>query len=53
MIIAWVVFLLVKFVNRIKAIAEKPDDVEPEVETGPSEKDILIEIRDALKAGRA
>ena len=50
LIIAWVVFLLVKMVNRVKAAAEKPDDVAPEVETGPSEKDILIEIRDALKA---
>jgi len=45
-----VVFLLVKMVNRIKEAAEKPDDVAPEVETGPSELDILIEIRDAMKA---
>ncbi|ROT99406.1 large conductance mechanosensitive channel protein MscL [Histidinibacterium lentulum] len=51
LIIALVVFMLVKAVNRIKAIAEKPDDVEPTVETGPSELDILIEIRDALKKG--
>lgn len=50
LIIAWVVFMLVKMVNRIKSAAEKPDEVAPEVETGPSEKDILIEIRDALKA---
>ncbi|SMC80725.1 large conductance mechanosensitive channel protein MscL [Primorskyibacter flagellatus] len=49
LIIAWVVFMLVKMVNRAKAIAEKPDDVAPEVETGPSELDILIEIRDSLK----
>ena len=49
LIIAWVVFLLVKMVNRIKAAAEKPDDVAPEVETGPSELDVLIEIRDSLK----
>ncbi|QHQ36991.1 large conductance mechanosensitive channel protein MscL [Algicella marina] len=51
LIIAWVVFLLVKMVNRVSAMAEKPDDVAPEVDTGPSEKDILIEIRDSLKAG--
>ncbi len=51
LIIAFVVFMLVKMVNRVKAAAEKPDDVAPEVHTGPSEKDILIEIRDALKAG--
>jgi len=43
------VFMLVKFVNRIKAAAEKPDDVAPEVETGPSELDVLLEIRDSLK----
>ncbi|MEM8849681.1 MAG: large-conductance mechanosensitive channel protein MscL [Pseudomonadota bacterium] len=49
LIIAFVVFMLVKFVNKIKAAAEKPDDVAPEVETGPSELDVLIEIRDSLK----
>ncbi|MBQ2262375.1 MAG: large conductance mechanosensitive channel protein MscL [Loktanella sp.] len=47
-IIAFVVFVLVKMVNRVKSIAEKPDDIAPEVKTGPSELDILIEIRDAL-----
>jgi len=53
LIVAWVVFMLVKMVNRVKAAAEKPDDVAPEVDSGPSEKDILIEIRDALKSGAA
>ena len=48
LIIAFVVFMLVKMVNRIKAAAEKPEEVAPEVESGPSELDILIEIRDAL-----
>ncbi|MFN3661482.1 large conductance mechanosensitive channel protein MscL [Yoonia sp.] len=48
LIIAFVVFLLVKMVNRVKSIAEKPDDIAPEVKTGPSELDILIEIRDSL-----
>ena len=47
-IIAFVVFMLVKMVNRVKSIAEKPDDIAPEVKTGPSELDILIEIRDSL-----
>ncbi|MGR3541490.1 MAG: large conductance mechanosensitive channel protein MscL [Hasllibacter sp.] len=50
LIIAFVVFMLVKTVNRVKAAAEKPDDVAPEVPTGPSEKDLLVEIRDALRA---
>jgi large conductance mechanosensitive channel len=52
LIIAFVVFLLVKGVNRVKAMAEKPDDVAPEVHTGPSEVDVLIEIRDSLRGGR-
>ncbi|MHA6344753.1 large conductance mechanosensitive channel protein MscL [Roseivivax sp. CAU 1761] len=48
-IIAFVVFVLVKTVNRVKAAAERPDDVAPEVKSGPSQLDVLIEIRDALK----
>ncbi len=48
LIIAFVVFTLVRYVNKVKSLAEKPDEVAPEVHTGPSEKDILIEIRDAL-----
>ncbi|MFD1342337.1 large conductance mechanosensitive channel protein MscL [Litorisediminicola beolgyonensis] len=48
-IIAFVVFMLVKMVNRVKAAAERPDDAAPEVHTGPSELDVLLEIRDALK----
>lgn len=50
LIIAFVVFMLVRYVNKVKSLAEKPDNVAPEVPTGPSEKDILIEIRDSLKA---
>ncbi|WP_102108566.1 large conductance mechanosensitive channel protein MscL [Oceaniglobus roseus] len=52
-IIAFVVFMLVKLVNRVKSIAERPDDVAPEVHTGPSELDVLLQIRDELAAGRA
>lgn len=48
LIIAFVVFMLVKQVNRIKEAATKPDDVAPEVATGPSELDVLLEIRDQL-----
>lgn len=49
LIIAWVVFLLVKMVNRVKQASIRDEDVAPEVPTGPSEKDLLMEIRDALK----
>ncbi|MGJ5619890.1 large conductance mechanosensitive channel protein MscL [Sulfitobacter sp. MF3-043] len=48
LIIAFVVFMLVKMVNRVKAAAENPENVAPEVETGPSELDVLLEIRDSL-----
>lgn len=49
LIIAFVVFMLVRYVNKVKAMAEKPEEVAPEVETGPSELDVLLEIRDSLK----
>jgi large conductance mechanosensitive channel len=48
LIIAFVVFMLVKMVNRLKSLAEKPDDVAPAVDTGPSELDVLLQIRDQL-----
>ncbi len=50
-IVAFVVFMLVKAVNRIKSVAERPDDVEPSVDTPPSELDVLIQIRDQLALG--
>jgi large conductance mechanosensitive channel len=53
LIIAVVVFMLVKMVNRIKEAAEKTAE-EPAAEEGPAaptELEILIEIRDALKKG--
>jgi large conductance mechanosensitive channel len=47
LIIAWVVFLLVKSVNRMKAKEEEAPAPEPD--PGPTELDLLTEIRDALK----
>lgn len=49
LIIAWVVFLLVKMVNRVKDAAAKQEESAEEAPAGPSELDILMEIRDALK----
>ncbi|MEL7104309.1 MAG: large-conductance mechanosensitive channel protein MscL [Pseudomonadota bacterium] len=46
LIIAWVVFILVKMVNRMKA-EEEPAEEEP---AGPTSEELLAEIRDALKA---
>ncbi|WP_299652160.1 large conductance mechanosensitive channel protein MscL [uncultured Tateyamaria sp.] len=48
LIIAFVVFMLVRYVNKVKAAAEKPEEVAPEVDSGPSELDVLLEIRDQL-----
>ncbi len=54
LIVAFVVFLLVKMVNRIKEAAEKEEEeVKEEAPAGPSELDVLLEIRDALKKGGA
>jgi len=50
LIVAFVVFMLVKMVNRIKEAAEKKEEPAPEEPAGPTELDILMEIRDALKA---
>ena len=52
LIIAWVVFLLVKMVNRVKdAAAKDEEEAEPEADPGPSEIDLLTEIRDQLAKG--
>ena len=44
-IVAFVMFLVVKGVNKMK----KKEEEAPAPDPGPSEKDILMEIRDALK----
>lgn len=52
LIIAFVVFMLVKMVNRLKDAAAKEEEAEaaaaPEP-AGPTEIELLIEIRDSLK----
>ncbi len=45
LIIAWVVFMLIKGVNSMKPKEEEA----PEPDPGPTELDLLTEIRDALK----
>jgi large conductance mechanosensitive channel len=53
LIIAFVVFLLVKMVNRIKQAAEgEAKQAEAEAApAGPTELEVLLEIRDALRKG--
>ncbi len=48
-IIAFVVFLLVKAVNRARSLGEKPEEEAPAEPAGPTEIDLLTEIRDTLK----
>lgn len=48
LIIAFVVFMLVRSVNKIKAAAIAAEPPAPEAPAGPSEVDLLMEIRDAL-----
>jgi large conductance mechanosensitive channel len=52
LIIAWVVFLIVKAVNKMKDVAMKVEVVEPESDAPqpPTTEELLAEIRDALKA---
>ena len=49
-IIAFVVFMLVKAVNRIKDSAMKKEAAAPAAPAGPTEVQLLAEIRDALKS---
>ncbi|WGW03876.1 large conductance mechanosensitive channel protein MscL [Tropicibacter oceani] len=50
LIIAFVVFMLVKMVNRVKdAAAKKEETAAEEAPAGPTQLDVLLEIRDALK----
>lgn len=49
LIIAWVVFLLVKAVNKMQAgLARTKAEEEAAAPAGPSELEVLIEIRDSL-----
>ncbi len=51
LIIAWVVFMLVRYVNKVKEAAAKKEEAAPveEAPAGPSELDVLLEIRDSLQ----
>ena len=48
LIIAFVVFLPVRYVNRIKAASKKQEAVAEVVPAGTTEQSLLIETRDAL-----
>lgn len=49
LIIAWVVFILVRSINKLKSAAQKPEAAPaPEAPKGPTQEELLAEIRDAL-----
>ncbi len=52
LIIAFVVFMLVRYVNRVKDMAvRKPEEPAEAAPAGPTQLDVLLEIRDSLKKG--
>lgn len=50
MIIAWVVFLLVRAMNKLKSATVKQIVPPPAPPMGPTQEELLAEIRDALRA---
>jgi large conductance mechanosensitive channel len=50
LIIAWVVFLIVKAVNRVTKMAAKKEEAAAEEPKGPTQEELLVEIRDLLKS---
>ncbi|MBK4214517.1 large conductance mechanosensitive channel protein MscL [Paracoccus caeni] len=48
LIIAWAVFLLVKAVNRLQSMASKPKPEEEAAPAGPTQEELLAQIRDLL-----
>lgn len=48
-ILAFIIFLLVRYANRVTAQFEKKQEEAPAEPAGPTEIELLIEIRDALK----
>ncbi len=50
LIIAFVVFLLVKAVNRLKDAAVHRGDPVPSAPAGPTQEELLTDIRDALRS---
>ena len=50
LIIAFVVFMLVKMVNRVKDAAIAKDEIVPSAPSGPTQEELLSDIRDLLKA---
>ena len=53
LIIAWAVFLLVKAVNRVQSATKRKEEEAPAAPAGPTQEELLAQIRDELRAVRA
>ena len=49
LIIAFVVFMLVRYVNKVKDAASPPEEAAPEEPAGPTQEELLADILVALK----
>lgn len=52
LIVAWAVFMIVKGVNRVKTAAEGDKKEEEAAPAGPTQEELLAQIRDELRAQR-
>lgn len=50
LILAFIIFLLVRYTTRVIEQVERKEEAAPEEPAGPTEVELLTEIRDALKA---
>ncbi|MBB5515012.1 large conductance mechanosensitive channel [Rubricella aquisinus] len=50
LIVAWVLFLVVRTMNKAKEAMEKKEEPAPEAPKGPTQEELLSDIRDLLKA---
>ncbi|MDE1466212.1 large conductance mechanosensitive channel protein MscL [Aurantiacibacter sp. D1-12] len=48
-ILAFIIFMLVRYANKVQARFEKEEEAKAEEPAGPTEIELLTEIRDALK----
>ena len=53
LIIAWAVFLLVKAVNRVQSATKKKEEAVAAAPAGPTQEELLAQIRDELRAQHA
>lgn len=53
LIVAWVLFFVIRGINRLKRRAEPETEATPEGPPAPTDVELLGEIRDLLKAQRA